>query len=54
VDKKRARLSLIRHLLDQIPYREVPHSEVEFPPRVRNPDYSRTPLPKDIYIPEYY
>jgi len=54
VDKKRARLNLIRHLLEQIPYREVPHAEVELPPRVRNPDYSRTPLPKDIYIPDYY
>jgi polyphosphate kinase 2 len=54
VDKKRARLNLIRHLLDQIPYQDLPHAEVEFPARVRNPDYSRTPLPKDIYIPDYY
>jgi polyphosphate kinase 2 len=31
-DQKRGRLNLIRHLLDQIPDREVPGPEVDFPP----------------------
>jgi len=38
VDKKRARLNCISHLLSQIPYQEVPHKQVALPPRIRNPD----------------
>ncbi len=53
-DKKRARLNLIHHLLSQIPYGEVPHAEVRLPARERAPDYSRLPLPQDIYIPSVY
>src|ERR1700757_803489 len=33
VEKKRARLNCIAHLLGRIPYREVPHPEVVLPPR---------------------
>ena len=33
VDKKRARLNCIAHLLTQIPYEDVPHSEPELPAR---------------------
>ena len=54
VDKKRARLNCIHHLLGQIPYREVPHEPVRLPERVHNPDYSRGPLPKEIYVPPIY
>jgi len=54
VHKKRARLNCIRHLLDQIPYREIEHEPIEFPERVRNPDYTRNPLPKELYVPEVY
>src|ERR1700712_678603 len=45
VDKKKARLNCIAHLLEQIPYGEVAQPQVELPPRVRNPDYHRTPVP---------
>jgi len=32
-DKKRARLNCIRHILDQIPYKEVPREKVKLPKR---------------------
>lgn len=54
VDKKRARLNCISHLLSQIPYEEVAHTQVVLPPRVRNPDYLRGPVPKDMYVPSRY
>jgi polyphosphate kinase 2 len=54
VDKKRARLNCIAHLLDQIPYREVAREEVALPPRARNPDYVRKELPTEIHVPERY
>jgi hypothetical protein len=54
IDKKRARLNCIHHLLGQIPYREVPHEPVTLPARVHNPDYARGPLPEEIYVPEVY
>jgi polyphosphate kinase 2 (PPK2 family) len=49
VDKKRARLNCISHLLDQIPYREVQHEPVLLPPRVHNPDYHRGPIPPEMF-----
>ncbi len=54
VDKKKARLNCIAHLLDQLPYREVLHASVELPARVRNPDYLRQPVPAAMYVPERY
>ena len=54
VDKKKARLNCIAHLLEQIPYQEVPQDEVILPPRVRNPDYFRKPVPPEMYVPEKY
>ncbi len=54
VDKKRARLNCIAHLLAQIPYQEVPRQPIALPGRVHNPDYQRRPVPKDLYIPETY
>ncbi|WP_398481542.1 polyphosphate kinase 2 [Tardiphaga sp.] len=54
VDKKKARLNCIAHLLEQIPYGEVPQDEVILPPRVRNPDYFRKPVPPEMYVPEKY
>ena len=44
VDKKKARLNCIAHLLEQIPYSEVPHAPVILPARVHNPDYQRGPI----------
>src|SRR3954447_19745384 len=34
VDKKRARLNCIQHLLNQVPYHEIEHPRVELPARV--------------------
>ncbi len=53
-DKKRARLNCMSHLLSQIPYEEVPHPEVVLPARVHNPDYSRVPTPKELFVPNRY
>ena len=54
VDKKRARLNCIQHLLNQIPYQEVERAPVELPERVRNPDYIRQPVPPELYVPDFY
>ena len=54
VDKKKARLNCIHHLLSQIPYGEVRHAPIELPARVHNPDYHRGPIPKEMYVPAVY
>ncbi|MDR3437278.1 polyphosphate kinase 2 [Telmatospirillum sp.] len=54
VDKKKARLNCIHHLLSQIPYGEVLHDPVTLPARVHNPDYFRAPIPKEMYVPTIY
>ena len=54
VDKKKARLNCIHHLLSQLPYQEVPHAPVVLPERVRNPEYFRQPVPASMYVPEVY
>jgi hypothetical protein len=53
-DKKKARLNCIAHLLDQIPYTEVQHPDVLLPPRERHEDYSRRPVPTEMYVPQRY
>ncbi|MBT1508866.1 polyphosphate kinase 2, partial [Bradyrhizobium sp. SRL28] len=53
-DKKKARLNCIAHLLEQIPYQEIKRKPVVLPPRVRNPEYSRGPIPPEMYVPERY
>ena len=53
-DKKKARLNCISHLLNQIPYQEIPHPEITLPARVHNPDYLRGPVPPEMYVPEIY
>ena len=54
VDKKKARLNCINHLLQQMPYREVVHTPIDLPARVRNPDYLRHPVPATMIVPEIY
>jgi polyphosphate kinase 2 len=54
VDKKRARLNCIHHLLSQIPYEEIPRETVVLPERVHNPEYIRAPVPRDLYVPSIY
>jgi polyphosphate kinase 2 len=54
VDKKKARLNCISHLLGQLPYQEVAHAPVELPSRVRHDDYLRQPVPANMMVPEIY
>jgi len=54
VDKKRARLNCMHHILSQIPCGEVPHPEIALPARQRHADYSRMPIPKEFYVPAVY
>jgi polyphosphate kinase len=54
VDKKRARLNCMRHLLDQVPYREIGRPSIALPPRERHPDYHRRPIPRKMFVPEVY
>ncbi|MEJ2425243.1 MAG: polyphosphate kinase 2 [Candidatus Thiodiazotropha sp.] len=53
-DKKRARLNCIHHLLEQIPYKDIPNENVSLPDRVFNPNYERRVLPKKLYVPKKY
>ncbi|CAN1722274.1 ADP-polyphosphate phosphotransferase [Hyphomicrobium sp. 1Nfss2.1] len=54
VDKKRARLNCIHHLLSQIPYAEVKRPPIVLPERTYHPDYERHPIPREMYVPAVY
>lgn len=54
VDKKKARLNCIAHLLSQLPYDEVPRDTVVLPARERHADYLRHPVPAEMMVPEIY
>ena len=54
VDKKKARLNCIDHLLGQMPYHEVPHEPIVLPERVRREDYVRQQVPGEMFVPEIY
>ncbi len=54
VDKKRARLNCIAHLLSLVPYEDVPQEEIALPDRVFNADYEREVLPPELYVPARY
>jgi polyphosphate kinase len=54
VDKKKARLNCIHHLLRQMPYHAIERPEVVLPQRVRHADYIRQPVPPDLIVPEVY
>ncbi|MDX9677630.1 polyphosphate kinase 2 [Pseudomonas zeae] len=53
-DKKKARLNCINHLLGQMPYEEVELPQIELPQRVREEDYSRSPTPPELMVPQVY
>jgi polyphosphate kinase 2 len=52
-DKKRARLNVISHLLDQVPYEPLAHKDVDLPKRETAGDYRDPKLPLR-YIPTPY
>ncbi|ORM65954.1 polyphosphate kinase 2 [Pantoea rodasii] len=54
VDKKRARLNCISHLLQQVPYEESESKTIMLPTRERNEDYRRAPVPEKMVVPEKY
>jgi polyphosphate kinase 2 len=54
VDKKKARLNCIHHLLGQVPYSEVQRPTVVLPERVFNADYLRNPVPANMMVPEVF
>ena len=53
-NKKTARLNCIAHLLNQMPYQEVEHPEINLPERVRHEDYTRQPVPSSMFVPDLY
>lgn len=54
IDKKRARLNCIRHLLDQVPYEKVDKDEIILPQRVHHEAYTRHPVPEGMIVPQLY
>ncbi|MEM6050892.1 polyphosphate kinase 2 [Erwinia sp. P7711] len=54
VDKKKARLNCISHLLRQVPYEDAEEKKIDLPPRERNEDYRRSPVPENMIVPEVY
>jgi polyphosphate kinase 2 len=44
-DKKRVRLNIIRHLLGQIPYEDLPHEKIKLPKRQKAGDYREPNYP---------
>lgn len=54
VDKKKARLNFIRHLLSLFPYVEIERAEVILPERAHHPDYERHAPSQDMMVPELY
>ena len=54
VDKKKARLNCISHLLSQMPYEEVEHPTIVLPPREHHEDYVRHAVPQEIHVPQIY
>jgi polyphosphate kinase 2 len=54
VDKKRARLNCIDHLLKQFPYGEVHKTPFVLPQREHHEHYSRQAVPAEMLVPEVY
>jgi polyphosphate kinase 2 len=53
-DKKRGRLNCISHLLDHIPYEEVPQKKIKLPPLQKKKNYKRSQFLDKTFIPEKY
>jgi polyphosphate kinase len=54
IDKKKARLNCIHHLLNQMPYEEIKRPIIELPQREHHDDYVRQPVPQSMFVPEVY
>ncbi len=53
-DKRKARLNCIRHLLDQVAYKQVKYPKIRLPERQDEPGYIRPPIDDQTYVPDYY
>jgi polyphosphate kinase 2 len=54
VDKKRARLNMIYHLLQQFDYTETKKPPIVLPQRERHEHYSRQTVPEEMVVPEVF
>lgn len=54
IDKKKARLNCIHHLLNQMPYTEVERPLIQLPEREYHDDYVRRPVPAELFVPDLY
>ena len=52
--KRHARLNCIHHLLQKIPYQEIPTEPVELPDLQKDPNYRRPPIDSMTWVPEVY
>ena len=52
-DKKRMRLNVIRHILDHIPYEDVPMKKVKLPKRDKDPSYVEPQYARN-WVPNVY
>ena len=53
-NKKRARLNCIRHLLHQVPYKDLRPVELELPPRQPDTGYKRPKKANQNWVPSSY
>ena len=54
VDKRKARLNCIRHLLGQVPYQELPPREIVLPEELFGGGHARRSGPAALHVPEVY
>jgi polyphosphate kinase 2 len=54
VDKKRARLNMIYHLLQQFDYTDTRKPPIVLPERERHEHYSRQAVPEEMVVPEVF
>lgn len=52
--EKAWRKQYFRELLRQVPYEDSELKPIDLPPRERNEDYRRSPVPDDMIVPEVY
>lgn len=53
VDKRKARINVIHHILSKIPYESVPQPEVEIPKRPKSSGYRRTDRSLQLEVPDF-
>ena len=54
VDKKKARLNCIHHLLTQVPFHDVDRERITLPERIYHEDYYRQPVAPEMFVPAVY